>query len=96
MSDFIENNFLEKDRGKATEEFDCYSDNYMRAIEHMGKGQLGKAATSYENIARSLHELQNLKNSKETHDKAWFMLKQIEPDRTLRELVHKQLVKAYD
>lgn len=62
--------FLEKDRKEANKELDCYNDCMYRAIEHLSKGEFKEASIQHENMARSLAELQKLKNAKEQHDKA--------------------------
>lgn len=56
--------FLQADQDRAKKELDCFDYLMMNAIEHIAKGDFGKAAVFHENIARSLHELQALKNSK--------------------------------
>ena len=60
--------FLQSDQKRATQEIDCYGYLLKNAIEHLANGEYGKAATYHENIARSLHELQALKNSKDMDD----------------------------
>lgn len=39
-----------------------------KAVKHMMHGEFSKVAVCHENIARSLHELQKLRNEKITHD----------------------------
>lgn len=70
--------FLKSDQDRASKELDCFDYLMMNAIEHIAKGEFGKAATYHENMARTLHELQTLKNSKLMDD-------QIEEQKQLEE-----------
>ncbi|GGB61356.1 hypothetical protein GCM10011409_43260 [Lentibacillus populi] len=81
--------FLKQDKERSEKELDCYGYCLDQGIVHFLNTEFGKAAAYHENIARSLWELQRMKNSKEMDDQAWMMLKQIEAQQQQEELLNK-------
>ena len=67
--------FLDKHQDEAKQELDCYEYLMKNAIGHMLHAEFSKAAAYHENIARSLHELQKLKNEKVAYDQAVEMIR---------------------
>lgn len=88
--------FLKSDQEKANKELDCYGYLLNKGIELFMQADFDKAAVYHENIARTLKELGRMKNKRETHDRAWFLLKQIEAEQIRRELIHLLKVNRYD
>lgn len=88
--------FSETDRQSAIKELNCLGVCLDAAATHLMNGEFKKAAICHENIARSLHELETLKNKKQMKDKAWLLLKQIEGERQQRFLLHKMEVNIYE
>ena len=70
--------FLKSDQDKAKRELDCYGYLQKQAIELLAAGEFGMAARYHENIARSLDELQHMKNSKQAVDEAKSLLREVE------------------
>lgn len=73
--------FLQEDKEKAEKELDCCGYCINNANQHYRHTEFEKAAVYHDNIARSLRELQAMKNKKEMTEAAWLMWKQIEADR---------------
>jgi hypothetical protein len=93
MSDFIKDNFLPEDHDKADEELTCYRHCKDMSDQYMELNRIDKAAVYSNNATRSLEVLAKLRNK---HDQAWFLLKQLDYDRSQIELLQKQMVKVYD
>lgn len=93
MRDYFKNNFLPEDHEQAIDESICYHNCINEAKRRMYNDQLDQAIAYLENAKRSEKVLAELRDK---HDKAWFILKQNEADRTMKELVQSQLVKAHD
>lgn len=68
--------FLEKHQDEANQELDCCAYLMKKSIDHFTVSEFGKAAAYHENIARSLHELQCLRNEKQTYDQAIEIIKE--------------------
>lgn len=68
------NLFIEKHQEQANQELDCYAYLMKKSIDHFILSEFGKAAAYHENIARSLRELQRLRNEKQTYDQAVEMI----------------------
>lgn len=81
--------FLKSDQESANRELDCYGYCMSVAIEHFMNGDFEKAALYHENIIRSLHELQKMKNDKMAYDKAALIWEQIRADQYQKELLVK-------
>lgn len=68
MIRYFVDNFMPKDVARSKKEFDCMKDSMDKHKEFMGNDDFGKAAINLENAARSLHELQRMKNERQTFD----------------------------
>jgi len=89
MSDHIKDNFLPDDHEEAKAQRNCfYYNNHLSEIAERS-GRIDKALVYHENASRSLKKLAELRDR---HDRAWFINKRNEADRTMVEM----LVKAYD
>jgi len=74
----LQNLFLPKDIVMAGKELDCYGYCLNKSVEHFLNADFGRAAAYHENIARSLMELQRMKEDKRVDDQARYILSQIE------------------
>ena len=88
--------FLPVNQSQANKELDCYGYLLNKGIELFLQGDFDKAAAYHENIARSLKELGRMKKEKETTDKTWFLLKQIDSERQQKELLYNMKVNIYE
>lgn len=93
MNEYILNNFLPKHRQKAEDELICYKDCKEKSEQYFKLNRLDRAAAYAENATRSLNVLADLKSQ---HDKAWFINKQIEADRTQDRLIKEQVASVYE
>lgn len=94
MSDYIINNFLEKNQEEAVKELECYNYCLLKAVDHIADNEMGKAGAYHENAARSLNELQRMINEKVANDQAMLILKQIESNQQLD--VIKKAINQYE
>lgn len=70
MIGYYIDNFMPKHITRSRKEFDCMSDSLNESTNCLDNDEFGKAATHLENAARSLHELQRMKNERQTFDEA--------------------------
>lgn len=80
--------FLQEDKEREEKELNCCGYCINNANQHYRHTEFEKAAVYHENIARSLRELQSMKNKKEMMDGAWLMLKQMESDQQQEQLLN--------
>lgn len=70
--------FLPKELQRAEKELDCYGYCLDNAIAYYLNGEFEKASIYHENAARSLRELQSMKNNRKAVDQARELLQQID------------------
>lgn len=84
MSDFDEqyykDSFLPKAITLAKREHDCMNYSMQQSANRLKEDDLGGAAVHLENAARSLHELQRLKNERSMAEEARELLQRLKED----------------
>ncbi|SEP57672.1 hypothetical protein SAMN05216232_0218 [Virgibacillus subterraneus] len=70
--------FLKDDQARAQKELDCYNYCIKNASVQLESGEFGQTAAYLDNASRSMRELEKLKIAKQTFDKHWWEIKQIE------------------
>lgn len=60
--------FMKSDMEMVMREARCYADCLIRATMHIQNNEFAEAATQFENVTRSLRELERLKQKKIRHD----------------------------
>lgn len=88
VSDYVKNNFLPSDQDAASRELDCYNYCMTMAIEYVAINRFDKASAFHENAARSLQELEKLKNAKSQAD---LILNQIKAEKDQKILLSKMV-----
>lgn len=84
--------FLPNDQVKAQRELDCYGYFMKLAIEQFMSGNFEKSAKHHENMARSLRELERLKENKRTFDKFIDLIKKAQHNQQCEELIRRNFV----
>lgn len=79
--------FLPGDQGQANKELDCSGYCLHKALSYYTKGQFEDAAVYFENVIRSLRELERMKKAKLQQDQAMFILGQIKARQDQEELL---------
>lgn len=74
---YYKDSFLPKSIDLAKLEHDCMIRCMNESARRLEMDDLGGAAVYLENAARSLHEMQRLKNEKETHEEASELLQRL-------------------
>lgn len=80
-------NFLKDDEKRAQREIDCFNYCSLIAEQKFLQDEFEEAAKYYENATRSLHELDRMKQAKLAVDQAWLILKQLDGQRQVDELL---------
>lgn len=88
--------FLDSDQEKAERQLECFEYLAEQGDAHFDSRNYGKAASYYENAARSLRELDRMQEEKRLYDEAWFLLKQIKAEQQQKQLLYKLQVNIYE
>ncbi len=81
--------FKKSDQDEARKLLDAYDYNMKNAINHVLQGNFDKASVYHQNMAHTLDQLQQLKNSKKMEDEAWLLLKQLQGEQQQKEFLHR-------
>jgi len=81
--------FLNSDATKVKKEMDCVVYSMGLANKEVIKNNYGKAAAHYENIARSLYTLQEMKDNKDDLDKSINLFKEVGQEEELLRIIER-------
>lgn len=73
----MDKHYMPGDQLAALREVDCVGYLMLRILDAINEGDIKYALDQYELVGRSLRELKRLRQAKQSHDQAEFILKQI-------------------
>ena len=89
-------NFLKDDQERADEELDCVRYCTSLGEKSFTERNYAESAAYFENVARSLTALDNMKQAKISFDKDWLFLKQLEGQQQVDNLLKGRTAVGWD